>query len=65
MYSHPILSIGPTRACPQCSGPDMVHVSAVSADSPFEWRECGDCHHLWAIPRDSAAAFEPFRQHAL
>ena len=45
----PTLLTHPTTACPRCDGPRIVLLGSAD-DREFDWRECEECGHLWALP---------------
>ncbi len=55
----PTLLTRPSIACPRCDGRRID--LAVNTQSSFVWRECEDCHHLWAIPAEWTPDPQPRR----
>jgi len=48
--TRPGLYVRLRHACPRC---DRLHVQGlppVSVEPQYEWYECEDCQHLWALP---------------
>lgn len=59
----PTLLLRPLTACPRCDGRSIVAL-AEHAESSFAWYECGECAHLWAIPRGWTPHPEPLPMHS-
>lgn len=45
----PTLLTRPTRACPRCDD-NRIRAQGDDELGAFDWYECQQCGHLWAIP---------------
>jgi hypothetical protein len=50
LVSRPTLFGRATRECPRCDGARVHGIASLSLERVFDWYECSDCLHLWAVP---------------
>jgi hypothetical protein len=48
--SRPTLFGRATRECPRCAGARVHGIAPSNLERVFDWYECRDCSHLWAVP---------------
>ena len=57
LVSRPTLFGRATRECPRCDGPRVHGIAPMGVERVFDWYECRDCSHLWAVPYAPACGF--------
>jgi hypothetical protein len=50
VVNRPTLFGRATRECPRCDGARVHGIASLSLERVFDWYECRDCSHLWAVP---------------